>query len=122
MTEHTPDVDLDDTDLIPVEIRVKPIADELEEVRARIKDLQAREKELTLQARAEVPGDGTFGPITVSTPRNLDAEAVAQAYPVASHPYLYVLKVDPAKAKAHLSEAVLDAFKVPGTPRVSVKR
>ena len=76
MTEHTHD---QDDDLIPVEIRVKPIADELEEVRARIKDLQAREKELTLEVRATVPGDGTFGPITVSTPRNLDAEAVARA-------------------------------------------
>lgn len=122
MTDHTHDADLDDTDLIPVEIRVKPIADELEEVRARIKDLQAREKELTLEVRATVPRDGTFGPVTVSTPRNLDAEAVARAYPVTTHPFLYVLKVDPAKAKAHLTEAVLDAFKVDGTPRVSVKR
>lgn len=113
--------DVDDVTIDP-EILVKPIADELEEVRARIKDLQAREKELTLEVRATVPGDGTFGPVTVSTPRNLDAEAVARAYPVETHPYLYRLSIDPAKAKAHLSEAVLDAFKVDGTPRVSVKR
>ena len=113
--------DVDDVTIDP-EILVKPIADELEEVRARIKDLQAREKELTLEVRATVPGDGTFGSVTVSTPRNLDAEAVARAYPVETHPYLYRLSIDPAKAKAHLSEAVLDAFKVDGTPRVSVKR
>lgn len=119
MTDHTTD---QDDELIPVEIRVKPIADELEEIRARIKDLQTREKELTLQARAEVPGDGHYGPITVATPRNLDAAAVAEAYPVETHPYLYKLAIDPAKAKAHLSDEVLDRFKVDGTPRVSVKR
>ena len=109
-------------DLIPVEIRVKPIADELEEVRARLKALKEREAELVAQARAEVPGDGTFGPIHVTTPRLLDAAALAAAYPVGTHPYLYDLRIDPAKAKAHLSDEVLDGFKTDGTPRVSVKR
>lgn len=113
--------DVDDVTIDP-EILVKPIADELEEVRARIKDLQAREKELTLEVRATVPGDGTFGPVTVSTPRNLDAEAVARAYPVETHPYIWDLRVDPAKVKAHLSPEVLEQFLKPGTPRVSVKR
>lgn len=114
-----------DDELVPLELRVKPIADELEEVRARIKDLQAREKELTGEVRDMVPGDGLFGPIEVNTPRTLDAagkRALAEAYPVQTHPYLYALEVDLAKAKAHLSDAVLDGFKNPGTPRVSVKR
>ena len=123
MTDDTTTPDpLDDVDLVPVDIRIKPIADELDEVRTRIKALQAREKELTLEVRATVPGDGTFGPVTVSTPRTLDADAVARAYPVETHPYLWDLRIDPAKVRAHLSEAVLDGFKVPGTPRVAVKR
>lgn len=114
-TEH-------EDDLIPVEIRVKPIADELEEIRARIKADRAREAELTAEARAMVPEDGTYGPIAVSTPQTLDLDAIAAAYPATTHPYLYALKVDSAKAKAHLSDEALEGFKVAGTPRVAVKR
>lgn len=112
----------DHEDLVPVELRVKPLADELEEVRAKAKALREREAELTAELRDMVPGDGTFGPVTVSTPRTLDADAVAAAYPATTHPYLYSLKVDTAKAKAHLSAEVLDGLTKPGTPRVSVKR
>lgn len=111
---------LDSDDLIPVDIRVKPIADELDEVRARLKADKAREAELTMQVRALVPEDGTYGPVNVSTPRTLDKDALAAAYPVETHPYLYGLAIDPAKAKAHLSEDVLDRFKVDGTPRVGL--
>lgn len=118
MTDVTPD----DVTIDPA-IEVKPLADELEEVRAKLKALKDREAELTAQVRATVPGDGTFGPVTVSTPRTLDANALAQAYPVDSHPYVWSLVIDPAKAKVMLPEGVLDRFKVPGTPRVGlVKR
>ena len=109
-----------DDELLPVEVRVKAVADELAEVRRLAKDLKDREAELTAEVRAMVPEDGTYGPVTVSTPRNLDKDALAAAYPATTHPYLYVLAIDPAKAKAHLSEEVLDRFKVDGTPRVGL--
>lgn len=115
MTDH-------DDDLIPVEIRVKPLADELEEVRERIKALREREAELTAQIRDTVPGDGTYGPVQVTTPRTLDSDALAADYPAQGFPYLYTLKVDPVKAKAHLDDAQLDAYRVDGTPRVGVRR
>ena len=112
-----------DDDMVPVDLQAKPIADELEEVRANIKTLQAREKELTLEARALTgEQDGTYGPLTVTTPRTLDKDALAAAYPVETHPYVWSLVIDPAKVKAHLDETTLDRFKTPGTPRVSVKR
>ncbi|WP_030526627.1 hypothetical protein [Phycicoccus jejuensis] len=108
---------------VPVDLQLKPVADELEEIRAQKKVLEAREKELTLEARALVNDeDGTYGAIVVSVPQSLDRDALAAAYPVTEHPYLYGLAIDLAKAKAHLSPSVLDGFKTPGTPRVSVKR
>lgn len=112
-----------DDDMVPVDLQLKPIADELEETRAKIKALQAREKELTLEARALVDNvDGTYGPVNITTPRTLDKDALAAAYPVTTHPFIWTLQVDPAKAKAHLDESTLDRFKTTGTPRVSVKR
>lgn len=110
-----------DDDLLPVELQLKPVADELDEVRARLKADKAREAELTAEVRDLVPADGEYGRLVVSTPHNLDADALAAAYPVTGHPYLYKLVVDPAKAKALLPEDVLERFRVTGTPRVSVK-
>lgn len=110
-----------DVDLVPVDIRVKPVADELAEVRARMAADKARADELTAQVREMTHGvGGIYGPVQVTVPRELDKDALAAAYPVAEHPYLYSLAIDPAKAKAHLSEDVLDRYKVDGTPRVGL--
>lgn len=69
------------------------------------------------------PGDYQAGPyvIKATVARTINPARVAQTYPIDVHPYLYELKPDTKKVRAHLNEAQLEDLFDVSDLRITVK-
>lgn len=113
----------DDPTLAP-DVRAKALADEytqLAEQADRIKQRQDQIKQLL--AELLPTGGGHVGDYTVKVarPHRINPSAVENAFPVATHPWLYKPTIDTAAVRKHIAEVDLTPYMTEGKPVVTIK-
>lgn len=103
---------------------IEELAEEYAALAADIEPKQARLEELKKQFRALQRGTHDIGGLAITVSRNvrLNTKALAEAYPEASNPELYVTKIDTAAVREHLDPDMVEDFSSESEPKVSVKQ
>lgn len=95
---------------------LEPLADDLANALADRDKAATRAEEIKAEMRALLadagPGDYAAGMHTVKAgvTRTINSSRVAADYPANIHPYLYELKPDTKKVRAHLDEQQLEQY------------
>lgn len=106
-------------------VKIDAAATELAQVKANIKQAEARKAELDAFLKAELPAgkpvDIPSGQVTISETRTLDSAKIEREFPVDNFPDFYKVAVDTAAVKHHIAPVDLHKYqKVSTTVRLAL--